>query len=115
VLDDALAPIASMDGELSLFVAIDADRVRRAAEVADAELKNGRWGGHLHGVPIAVKELFDVENLPATYGSQERTGVVAAADCEVVRLTWTPLLPDPDSVLQLTVLQLTVSRQPRRN
>jgi Amidase len=79
--------------------------------VADAELKNGRWGGHLHGVPIAVKELFDVENLPATYGSQERTGVVVAADCEVVRLTWAPLSPNPDSVLQLTVLQLAVSRQ----
>jgi hypothetical protein len=61
-------------------------------------------------VPIAVKELFDVENLTATYGSQACRGV-AAADSEVVRLTWTPLLPDPDSVLQLTVLQLAVSRQ----
>ena len=67
--------------------------------------------GALHGVPIAVKELFDLENLTATYGSQARAGIVAAADSEVVRLTWTPLLPDPDSVLQLTVLQLAVSRQ----
>jgi aspartyl-tRNA(Asn)/glutamyl-tRNA(Gln) amidotransferase subunit A len=76
VLDDALARIASMDGELSSFVAIDADRARRAAE---EELKNGRWRGHLHDVPIAVKELFDVGNLTATYGSQARAGVVAAA------------------------------------
>ena len=45
VLDDALARIASMDGELSSFVAIDADRARRAAEVAEEELKNGRWRG----------------------------------------------------------------------
>jgi aspartyl-tRNA(Asn)/glutamyl-tRNA(Gln) amidotransferase subunit A len=85
VLDDALARIASMDGELSSFVAIDADRARRAAGAAEEELKNGRWRGQLHGVPIAVKELFDVENLPATYGSQARAGVVAAADSEVVR------------------------------
>jgi aspartyl-tRNA(Asn)/glutamyl-tRNA(Gln) amidotransferase subunit A len=85
VLDDALARIASMDGELSSFVAIDADRARRAAEAAEEELKNGRCRGQLHGVPIAVKELFDVENLPATYGSQARAGVVAAADSEVVR------------------------------
>jgi hypothetical protein len=26
--------------------------------------------GHLHGVPIAIKELFDVAHLPATHGSQ---------------------------------------------
>jgi hypothetical protein len=35
-------------------------------------------------VPIAVKEVFDVENLTATYGSQARVGAVAAADSEVV-------------------------------
>jgi aspartyl-tRNA(Asn)/glutamyl-tRNA(Gln) amidotransferase subunit A len=86
VLDDALARIASMDCELSSFVAIDADRARRAAEAAaEEELKNGRWRGHLHDVPIAVKELFDVGNLTATDGSQACAGVVAAADSEVVR------------------------------
>jgi aspartyl-tRNA(Asn)/glutamyl-tRNA(Gln) amidotransferase subunit A len=75
-----------LDGELSSFVAIDADRARRAAEAAaEEELKNGRWRGHLHDVPIAVKELFNVGNLTATYGSQARAGVVAAADSEVVR------------------------------
>ena len=60
VLDDALAGIAAVDDDLSAFVAIDADGARRAAAAADAELKRGRWRGHLHGVPIAVKELFDV-------------------------------------------------------
>ena len=85
VLDGVLARIAAVDGDLSAFVAIDADRARRAAEAADAELKRGRWRGHLHGVPIGVKELFDVANLPATYGSQALAGAVAAADAEVVR------------------------------
>jgi aspartyl-tRNA(Asn)/glutamyl-tRNA(Gln) amidotransferase subunit A len=85
VLDGVLARIAAMDGDLSAFVAIDADRARRAAEAADAELKRGRWRGHLHGVPIAVKELFDVAHLPATYGSQALAGAVAAADAEVVK------------------------------
>ena len=60
VLDDALAGIAAIDDDLSAFVAIDADSARRAA----ADLKRGRWRGQLHGVPIAVKELFDVAHLP---------------------------------------------------
>lgn len=85
VLEDTLSRIASADTQLSAFVAIDADRARDAAAAADAELKSGRWRGPLHGVPIAVKELFDVENLPATYGSQARAGAVAATDSEVVK------------------------------
>jgi len=85
VLDDALAGIAAVDDDLSAFVAIDADGARRAAAAAEAELKGGRWRGPLHGVPIAVKELFDVAHLPATYGSDALAGAVAAADAEVVR------------------------------
>lgn len=85
VLDDTLSHIASADSQLSSFVAIDADRARQAAAASDAELRTGRWRGPLHGVPIAVKEIFDVEGLPATYGSQARAGAVAAADSEVVR------------------------------
>jgi aspartyl-tRNA(Asn)/glutamyl-tRNA(Gln) amidotransferase subunit A len=66
-------------------VAIDADRGRPGAAAADAELKRGRWRAHLHGVPIAVEELFDVAHLPATYSSQALAGAAAAADAEVVR------------------------------
>jgi len=80
VLDDALAGIAAIDDDLSAFVAIDADGARAAAE-----LKRGRWRGQLHGVPIAVKELFDVAHLPATYGSHALAGAVASADAEVIR------------------------------
>ena len=84
-LEDALAGIAAINDDLSAFVAIDADGARRAAAAADAELKRGRWRGHLHGVPIAVKELFDVAHLPATYGSHALAGAVASADAEVIR------------------------------
>ena len=85
VLDEALAGIAAINDDLSAFVAIDADGDRRAAAAADAELKHGRWRGQLHGVPIAVKELFDVARLPATYGSYALADAVASADAEVVR------------------------------
>jgi aspartyl-tRNA(Asn)/glutamyl-tRNA(Gln) amidotransferase subunit A len=70
-----------IDDDLSAFVAIDADGARRAS----AELKRGRWRGQMHGVPIAVKELFDVAHLPATYGSHALVGAVASADAEVIR------------------------------
>jgi aspartyl-tRNA(Asn)/glutamyl-tRNA(Gln) amidotransferase subunit A len=85
VLEDTLSRIAAVDDQLCSFVAIDADRARGAAAAAEAELNSGRWRGPLHGVPLGVKELFDVEGLPATYGSQVRAGAVATADSELVR------------------------------
>jgi aspartyl-tRNA(Asn)/glutamyl-tRNA(Gln) amidotransferase subunit A len=84
-LEATLDRIAAADAQLCSFVAIDAERARRAAAAADAELNDGRCRGPLHGVPVGVKELFDVEGLPATYGSQARAGAVALADSEVVR------------------------------
>ena len=85
VLEATLDRIAAADATLSSFVAIDVDGARRAAAAADEELRTGRCRGPLHGVPIAVKELFDVRGLPATYGSRARAGAVATADSEVVR------------------------------
>jgi aspartyl-tRNA(Asn)/glutamyl-tRNA(Gln) amidotransferase subunit A len=85
VLKDALDRIAATDAQLCSFVAIDADQARQSAERAGAELRSGRCRGPLHGVPIAVKELFDVNGLPATYGSKARAGAVASSDSEVVK------------------------------
>jgi len=85
VVAATLARIAAADAELFSFAAVDAGRACQAAAAADAELSSGRWRGPLHGVPIAVKELFDVEGLPATCGSRARAGAVAGADAEVVR------------------------------
>jgi aspartyl-tRNA(Asn)/glutamyl-tRNA(Gln) amidotransferase subunit A len=85
VLEDTLSRIAAADNQLCSFVAIDADRARQAAAAMEQELSSGRWRGPLHGVPVGVKELFDVAGLPATYGSQALAGAVAPADSEVVR------------------------------
>ena len=85
VLEDTLSRIAALDDQLCSFVAIDADHARSAAAAAEAELSGGRWRGPLHGVPVGVKELFDVAGLPAAYGSRALEGAVAAADSEVVR------------------------------
>lgn len=84
VVDETLARIAAADEALCSFTAVDADRARRAAALADAELKSGTWRGPLHGVPIAVKELFDVEGLPSTYGSRARAAAVATADAGII-------------------------------
>ena len=53
----ALARIAALDPKLNAFITITADRARRAAALAEAEIKAGKRRGPLHGVPNALKDI----------------------------------------------------------
>ena len=59
---------------------------RRATQArrADDEIAAGRYRGPLHGVPISLKDLIDVEGTPTTAASRVRDGHVAGADAPVV-------------------------------
>ncbi len=83
-LDSVLGRIAAVDGEIGAFACVLEESARaRAAELTD-ELAMGHNRGPLHGVPVAVKELFDVAGAPGDYGSDVLSGRVARADAELV-------------------------------
>jgi fatty acid amide hydrolase len=56
------------------------ERARADAEAADAARREGRRLGPLHGVPVTVKESFEVEGTAATLGVASRAGRAANAD-----------------------------------
>ena len=64
-----LARIASVDPELHSFIAVTADEAMAQARQAESEIRSGRYRGPLHGVPIAIKDLFFTKGTPATFGS----------------------------------------------
>ncbi len=47
---------------------LDAERARQRAREADTALARGQSWGPLHGVPMTVKEAFNVAGLPTTWG-----------------------------------------------
>lgn len=55
--------------KVNAIVVFDWERAKEQAVAADAALAKGRATGPLHGVPMTVKECFDVEGLPTTAGS----------------------------------------------
>ena len=60
------------------------EEARREAERADAMRARGEALGALGGVPITIKEAFDVAGLPTTIGLQSRTGHRAESDAPLV-------------------------------
>jgi aspartyl-tRNA(Asn)/glutamyl-tRNA(Gln) amidotransferase subunit A len=55
--------------ELNAFITVLADRAVADARDAEREIAAGRYRGALHGVPISIKDLIDVEGTPTTSGS----------------------------------------------
>lgn len=84
VLERCLQRIEAENERLNAFILVTADEARRAARQADEELAAGEDRGPLHGVPISIKDLFDVRGTPTTAGSRVRDGHVAAADAPAI-------------------------------
>lgn len=85
VAEAALARIERLDGSLHAFVRVARDRALAEARAAELELTAGHDRGPLHGIPYAVKDIFDVRGLPTTAGTRLRADHAAAEDCAAVQ------------------------------
>ena len=76
--------IAERNPSINAFITVLASEALSQARDADRELAAGRHRGPLHGVPISLKDLFDVAGVPTTAASRVRDGHVAHRDAAVV-------------------------------
>ncbi len=81
LVEQFLGDVARTNGTLNAFVAIDEDRLRREAKVLDS----GNLRGPLHGIPIAIKDLVDIEGMLTTAASRVLASNVASSDATVIR------------------------------
>jgi aspartyl-tRNA(Asn)/glutamyl-tRNA(Gln) amidotransferase subunit A len=80
-----LERIAATEPAIHAYVLVLEQQALAAAEQADAEPRAGKDRGPLHGIPIAVKDIFDIQGLPTRCGSEVRCDVPAATtDAAVV-------------------------------
>ena len=85
LLDQCLANIDRYEPKVRAWVVVDRDGAREQAERLTAELKAGRDRGPLHGIPIAVKDIIDVFDLPTGCGSKLWANSIARKDASVVQ------------------------------
>jgi aspartyl-tRNA(Asn)/glutamyl-tRNA(Gln) amidotransferase subunit A len=86
VVRDQLARIERLDGRLRSYLVVFADSALAEARAAEAAVRAGQALGPLHGVPVAVKDLFAVAGTPTTAGSQFLTEPARHDSTAVARL-----------------------------
>lgn len=84
ITERCLNAIAERNPSLNAFITVLADAAREEARHADGEIAAGRYRGPLHGVPISLKDLIDLNGTTTTAASRVRQGHIAAADATVV-------------------------------
>ena len=75
---EAIAPL------LECFVTVTAERARAEADAMDALLRAGPALGPLHGIPYALKDLFDAAGVRTTWGAEPWADRIAEGDAAVV-------------------------------
>ena len=80
----AIARIGRLNAKLNAFITVTAEAALRSARQADSELAAGRDRGPLHGIPVAVKDLFLTRGVRTTAGSRLFENYVPDHDAAVV-------------------------------
>lgn len=85
LIERMLGRIGDHDSKIEAFVHI-ADTARAAARQVDEDIRNGRYRGPLHGVPIGIKDNYLTEDMPTTVGTKVPDISFPKSDATTVRL-----------------------------
>jgi amidase len=84
LVDAHFRQIAKHNAQLNAFVVLLEAQARETAKQAETAVMNGEALGRLHGVPVTVKDSFDMAGLPTLCGSKFRVGHRASGDATAV-------------------------------
>src|SRR3990170_4665557 len=65
-----LERIPALDGRLNCFITLTPEAALQRARQADVELRQGEDRGPLHGLPLALKDLYETAGVRTTAGSR---------------------------------------------
>ena len=76
-----LARIAALDPQLNAFITVTAELARAQARAAEAEIMAGRYRGPLHGIPFALKDIYNTRGILTSGGSRSLHRQYSDARC----------------------------------
>ena len=83
IIDAHLARIEATEPMLNSFITLLPEEARAAARRAEQEIQSGNYKGPLHGIPVALKDLFNTGGVRTTSGSRIFDNFIPERDCTV--------------------------------
>ena len=84
LLDLYIARMEKYNPRINAIITTDLDAARKRARAADAALRKSQPWGPLHGVPMTIKESYDVTGMPTTWGVPALKGNLPAKNALTV-------------------------------
>lgn len=83
LVENCLARISSLDRKLHAFITVTADQALQEARAAQTDIRQGRYLGPLHGIPIAHKDIVSTQGVRTTAHSNQLRDWVPEQDATV--------------------------------
>ena len=80
-----LRRIERLNPRINAYITVTAERARADARRATEDFAAGRVRGPLHGIPVALKDLFETEGIRTTGGAKIHADHVPSRDCTVAK------------------------------
>ena len=80
-----LKRIDAVDHKIASYITVTAEEARAAARQADLEMKGGHRRGPMHGIPVALKDIYETAGVKTTGHSHLKADYIPAIDAETVR------------------------------
>ena len=84
LLEDHIERIEAKDHHLNAFITNTFERAKDKARICEQDIIDGNWKGPLHGIPVAVKDLFYTKDVVTTMGSQTYKSFIPTFNATVV-------------------------------
>ncbi|MHB9090746.1 MAG: amidase family protein, partial [Chloroflexota bacterium] len=84
LLRSTLRQVERVDPSVNAYITLLAEDAMREAEAAERDIADGLYLGPLHGVPVALKDLFFTAGIRTTAGSKILRDFVPDEDATVV-------------------------------
>ena len=83
IIEAHISRIDETEPVLNSFITLLANEARTAARQAEKDIQAGRYKGPLHGIPVALKDLYNTGGVRTTSGSKIFDTFVPTEDCTV--------------------------------
>ena len=83
--DALLERIEALDPQLDAFITVTAELARKQAKQAEAAIAKRKYRGPLHGIPFALKDIYDTKGILTSGGSKVCRDNVPKEDATTTR------------------------------